>query len=123
MGGIDGLGGIDAGDADAIAARLAGTDAATWCERFVAAGGAAHTVVTPAEILGDPVAWKRGLLVDIGGGRLTVGALPRLSMAYARSGQPVFVPGVDGRSVIAELGLGESWEELVDSGAVVAPAG
>ena len=120
---IEGFAGVDPGDADAIAVRIAGTDAATWCERIVAAGGAAHVVVTSAGILDDPVAWKRGLLVDIGGGRLTVGALPRLTTGCTRTGRPVFSPGVDGRSVIAELGLGERWEDLVESGAVFAPVG
>ena len=122
LGTIDGLDGVDPGDADELAARFAGADAATWCERIVAAGGAAHAVVGGAEIIEDPVAWKRGLIVEIGPDRLSIGALPRLTGAGVRSGPPVFTPGVDGQSVIDEVGLGDRWDDLVSAGAIVAPA-
>ena len=123
LGGIDGLNDVDADNAEAIAERIAGVDAATWCERIISAGGAAHVVVAPSEILRDPVAWQRGLLVDLGGDRLSVGAMPRLTTASVRSGPPVFTPGVDGQSVIADMGLDNRWNELIASGAIVTPAG
>ena len=118
---VEGLDDVNPQDVEAITERFASANAEVWCERIVAAGGAAHVVVTPAEILDDPVAHKRGLLVKISNDRLTVGALPRLTATHLHSCPPARSPGIDGRSVISEIGLGHLWNTLVESKAIIAP--
>jgi crotonobetainyl-CoA:carnitine CoA-transferase CaiB-like acyl-CoA transferase len=93
-----------------------------WVEHFNGRGQAAHVVVTPEEIAQDLRARRRGLVVELDEGYLTIGSPPRLSKTPVRVGPPGTIPGIDGRAIIADLGLADSWESLVASGAIVDPA-
>ncbi len=117
---IEGLQDVSPSDAEALAKRFATEPAAAWCERIVAAGGAAHVVVPSAEILEDPIAWDRGLLVNLGGDHLSVGVPPRLAETPLRSGRPSD-PGSDAPAVVAELGLDHLWNDLIQEQAIVVP--
>ncbi len=119
--GLAGLEGVDTTDVAAIEAQIAQEDVATWCARVIAAGGAAHAVRTGPEILEDPVAWERELLVDLGGDRLKTGVPPRFASTPVVAGRTTFEPGAHAKVVIDNLGLGDQWDSLVASGAIVVP--
>ncbi len=114
---VAGVEGLD--DVDDLEERFLTESADIWVERFVAAGHGAHVVVTAEEIVTDPNALARGLIVELGDGERTIGALPRLGGTPVRSGPPGTVPGIDGRGIVDELGLGDRWADLVSAGAVV----
>jgi crotonobetainyl-CoA:carnitine CoA-transferase CaiB-like acyl-CoA transferase len=102
-----------------LEARLTTETAETWVARFTAVGHGAHVVVTAEEMTADPYARRRGLIVDVEDGGHTIGSPPRLSVTPVRSGPPATLPGIDGRVVVEDLGLGEHWATLVAAGAVV----
>jgi crotonobetainyl-CoA:carnitine CoA-transferase CaiB-like acyl-CoA transferase len=80
-----------------------------WVNRLTAAGIGAHVLVDQPDLMDDPVAWARGLVVERdhpGFGRARMaGPSPRLSRTPARPGRPVGPPGADTRAVLSELGF------------------
>jgi crotonobetainyl-CoA:carnitine CoA-transferase CaiB-like acyl-CoA transferase len=113
---LDDVEGLDS--LDDLEERLLTEDAQTWVDRFVAAGHGAHVCVTSEEMVGDPYAKGRGLIIDLEEGP-TIGAGPRLSATPVRCGPPGTLPGIDGRMIVEDLGLGDRWDDLVAAGAVV----
>ena len=113
----DGVEGIAEGE-ELEAAFLTAT-AQEWVDRFVTAGHSAHIVATKDELVVDSYVRRRGLVLELADGELTIGTPPRMSATPVLSGRSGTVPGVDGRSIVEEIGLGDRWATLVESGAVV----
>lgn len=80
-----------------------------WVDRLVAAGIGAHILVYQADLMDDPVARARGLVIERehqGEGRIRMaGPSPRLSRTPARATRPAGRPGSETRSVLDGLGL------------------
>jgi crotonobetainyl-CoA:carnitine CoA-transferase CaiB-like acyl-CoA transferase len=80
-----------------------------WVNLLTAAGIGAHVLVDQPDLMDDPVARARGLVVERdhpGFGRARMaGPSPRLSRTPARPGRPVGPPGADTRAVLDELGF------------------
>ena len=112
--GVEGI--VEGEDLEAI---FLTASAKQWVDRFVTAGHSAHVVATKDELVVDPYVRRRGLVLEVADGELTIGTPPRTSATPARSGRPGTVPGIDGRSIVEELGLGDRWATLVESGAAV----
>lgn len=83
--------------------------AQVWVDRLVAAGVGAHVLVYQADLMDDPVARARGVVVERehpGEGRIRMaGPSPRLSRTPARATPPAGRPGSDTQAVLDELGL------------------
>jgi crotonobetainyl-CoA:carnitine CoA-transferase CaiB-like acyl-CoA transferase len=86
-----------------------GASAQDWVDRLTAAGIGAHILVDQPDLMDDPVARARGLVVKrdhpgFGQARMA-GPSPRLSRTPAQPGRPVGPPGADTRTVLGELGF------------------
>jgi crotonobetainyl-CoA:carnitine CoA-transferase CaiB-like acyl-CoA transferase len=80
-----------------------------WVDRLVAADVGAHVLVDQSDLMDDPVALARGLVVDRehpGEGRVRMaGPSARLSRTPARATRPAGRPGTDTHSVLEGLGF------------------
>jgi crotonobetainyl-CoA:carnitine CoA-transferase CaiB-like acyl-CoA transferase len=96
---------------------------AHWVERLTAAGIGAHRHIADLEtLMQDPWVTAHGLSLtrehDAMGLVTTCGPVPRLSRTPIRIGQPAPKPGADGPAILAEMGLGERLEGLIEAGVV-----
>ncbi len=105
---------------DAIRARLAGTDAATWIARFRAAGVPVAPVSGLEEAVRSTIAAERGTVHELEG-------VPLMRLPWLVDGAPVIPDrpaprlGEHTTEVLAELGLGTAEQEaLLRAGAVQA---
>lgn len=119
--GLSGLDAVSARKRDAfLADRFALEPADTWVARLAAAGAGAHRVTTVPEIMADPWVLAHGLSLvreHEGVGLMTTnGPGQRLSRTPAVPGAPASIPGADARSVFAEYGLEDHFENLVKAG-------
>lgn len=126
--GLDGIEGLSGPALEAaLSARFAVLPAATWVERLTAAGVGAHVLRDIQEVMEDPWAKAHGLSVErdfpeLGRVR-TVGPSGRLSWTPPRLTAPAAPPGSHNRDVLAEIGLGDRYEELVATGVLAARVG
>jgi crotonobetainyl-CoA:carnitine CoA-transferase CaiB-like acyl-CoA transferase len=83
--------------------------AEVWVGRLAAAGVAAHVLVDQSDLMDDPVARARGLVIERdhpGEGRIRMaGPSARLSRTPPHATRPAGRPGSDTRSVLDGLGL------------------
>ena len=128
LSGLDGLSGIDALRGDALASsleeRFQGNSVAFWVERLAAAGIGAQRVVTNVrELMTDPWVESHGLSITREHNELgmvtTCGPAPRLSRTPVRPGIPAPKPGSHAREILAEHGLGNRYQTLLDSGVIL----
>jgi crotonobetainyl-CoA:carnitine CoA-transferase CaiB-like acyl-CoA transferase len=119
LGGIEGLSGEDL--ERTLEERFVSMGADEWVARLHGAGIGAHALRTVDEIMEDPWVVSHGLSLTFdhpGVGRARrAGPPPRLSRTPARP-RPASAPGMDGPSVLAEIGLGDRAEELAERGIV-----
>lgn len=120
------LSGLDGSDDDAVAAALetafqAGT-AREWTGLLTAAGLGAHPVTTLAELMTDPWARSRGLVVSQVSEEVGEVVMPGIAIRVhgnpPRLGQAVRRPGADAREVLSRIGLADSAEALEAAWAV-----
>jgi crotonobetainyl-CoA:carnitine CoA-transferase CaiB-like acyl-CoA transferase len=109
--------------ADAIAARIAGENAATWVARLTDAGIGAHVVLTDVHaVMQDPYAVAHGLSVtrefDEIGPVTACGPAPRLSRTPVALGAPPPKPGKHAREILEGIGWGDEFQRLVASGVI-----
>ena len=125
---LDGLSGIDSLQGDALASsleeRFQGNSVASWVDRLAAAGIGAQRVITNVrELMTDPWVESHGLSItrehDELGPVTTCGPAPRLSRTPVRPGIPAPKPGSHGREILEEHGLGNHYQELLDSGVIL----
>jgi crotonobetainyl-CoA:carnitine CoA-transferase CaiB-like acyl-CoA transferase len=124
---VDGLAGIAslAGEAleQVLAERFADDTVASWVARLTTTGIGAHAYVGELdELLQDPwvVAHELSLTRehDDIGLVTTCGPAPRLSRTPIRVGRPAPKPGSDAPEILAEIGLGDRIEALIEAGVV-----
>ena len=94
---------------------------AHWVERLTAAGLGAHRHIADLQaLMQDPWVTAHGLSLtrqhDVMGLVTTCGPAPRLSRTPIRLGQPAPKPGADGPAILAEMGLGDRLEALIEAG-------
>jgi crotonobetainyl-CoA:carnitine CoA-transferase CaiB-like acyl-CoA transferase len=94
-----------------------------WVAKLVAAGAGAHRVVELArELMEDPWVIEHGLSLTREhmerGPVTTTGPAARLSRTPLVPGRPAPTPGSDGREILEEVGLGDRYDALVESGVV-----
>ncbi|WP_313806696.1 CaiB/BaiF CoA-transferase family protein [Sphingobium sp.] len=114
--------GVGDGDQAGLERVFAGESSQKWVSRLRAVGIAALSVATVEEAMEDERAKKLGLSVvrfhpDVGEVRLT-GPASRLSRTPVKLTAPTSLPGTGTQKVIDELGLSDSFSELLASGAV-----
>jgi len=122
-----GLEGIASLEGEALAGALetaigSGT-VEEWVAKLVAAGAGAHRVVELArELMEDPWVIEHGLSLTREhmerGPVTTTGPAARLSRTPLVPGRPAPTPGSDGREILEEVGLGDRYDALVESGVV-----
>jgi crotonobetainyl-CoA:carnitine CoA-transferase CaiB-like acyl-CoA transferase len=124
---VDGLAGLASlhGEAleQALEARFRSDTVATWVECLTRAGIGAHRhIASLEELMQDPWVVAHGLSLTReheGMGLVTTcGPAPRLSRTPIRIGQPASKPGADGPAILAEIGLGDRIEALIEAGVV-----
>lgn len=103
---------------------FAGGTVADWVSKLQAAGAGAHAVVQDFRaLMEDPWVVQRGLSVTRehdGLGPVThIAPSPKLSRTPAVPGRPTPPPGSDAASILADIGMREDLDRLVDSGVVV----
>lgn len=108
-GGLNGVPELAGLHEEALAKAFKSAPAKEWVDRLVAAGVAAHVLVDQSELMDDPVAQARGLVIERdhpGEGRIRMaGPSARLSRTPAQATRPAGRPGSDTRSVLDALGL------------------
>jgi crotonobetainyl-CoA:carnitine CoA-transferase CaiB-like acyl-CoA transferase len=108
-GGFDALPDLVGRDEDQLEKAFRSARASEWVDRLVEAGIGAHVLVDQSDLMSDPIAMARGLVVDRehpGEGRVRMaGPSPRLSRTPVRATRPAGQPGSDTRSVLDDLGL------------------
>ncbi len=96
-------------DEDQLTATFRAAPAQQWVDRLVAAGLGAHVLVDQPDLMDDPVARARGLVVERahpGFGRARMaGPSGRLRVTPTRPAAPVGPPGADTRAVLDALGV------------------
>lgn len=106
----------------AIQDRLFLMDAATAVEALVTHGIGAHVLRDLTELMDDPYALAKGLVITRhhpGLGKVTLaGPSPRLTRTPALPTFPAGAPGSDTRSILEGLGYGEQIEQLIETGVV-----
>ena len=107
----------------ALEERLPSAAAVEWVERLAKAGlGASRVVESPRELMLDPWVVEHGLSVtrehDEIGELTTTGPAARLSRSPLRPGDPAPRPGSNAREILADIGLEDHYEELVQAGVV-----
>lgn len=107
--GLDALPELAGLDEEQLIRAFRSAPAQAWVDRLVAAGVAAHLLVDQSDLMDDPVALARGLVVDRehpGEGRIRMaGPSARLHRTPVRATRPAGRPGSDTRAVLDELGL------------------
>jgi crotonobetainyl-CoA:carnitine CoA-transferase CaiB-like acyl-CoA transferase len=123
---VDGLEGIDSVPADQLARELEQRfklrAATNWAGLLAMAGLGAHAYVPMHDVMEQPFSRQRGLSVvshhpGLGAMR-TVGVSGRFSRTQPRIHRSVPAPGLDIESVLNDLGIETSVEELLDEGAI-----
>ena len=108
-GGLDAVADLAGLDEEQLAKAFTSAPAKEWVDRLVAAGVAAHVLVDQSDLMDDPGAQARGLVIERehpGEGRIRMaGPSPRLSRTPAHATRPAGRPGSDTRSVLDGLGL------------------
>jgi crotonobetainyl-CoA:carnitine CoA-transferase CaiB-like acyl-CoA transferase len=104
---------------------LARQSVAYWLEYLPATGAGAQPLGNVRQLMNDEWVRAHGLSVTQsieGVGEVTMpGPAPRMSRTPLRVGQPVSPPGADAPKILARIGLSESLDALVDSGAIRLP--
>ncbi|MEE8305466.1 MAG: CoA transferase, partial [Candidatus Tectomicrobia bacterium] len=96
---------------------------AHWVSHLTAAGIGAHRCILDlAELMQDPWVVAHGLMAtrehDEIGLVTTCGPAPRLSRTPVHIGQPASKPGSDAADILAEIGLADRLEALIDAGVI-----
>jgi crotonobetainyl-CoA:carnitine CoA-transferase CaiB-like acyl-CoA transferase len=126
LGVVEGLDHIDFGDdsnvEQQLTERLVTQPAAVWEQRLHSKELAAHRVLTPEQVMEDPIAKARGLSVirqhpGIGPIR-NPGPTGRLARTPARLTTPASAPGSDSRAVLEEYGFADRADELIANSVV-----
>lgn len=96
-------------DEEQLVKVFASEPARYWVSQLVAGGIGAHVLVDQSDLMDDPVAQARGLVIERdhpGEGRVKMaGPSARLSRTPARATRPAGRPGSDTRSVLDAFGL------------------
>ncbi len=124
---VDGLTGMASLHGEALEQRLAQRFAddtvASWVARLTRAGIGAHRYIGDLEELMQD-SWVRAHELSLTrehdemGLVTTCGPAPRLSSTPIRVGRPAPKPGSDGPAILAEIGLGDRVEALIDAGVI-----
>jgi crotonobetainyl-CoA:carnitine CoA-transferase CaiB-like acyl-CoA transferase len=121
---IEGIGALD-GDAlaSALEAAIAGGTVKEWVAKLVAAGVGAHRVIeTVRELMEDSWVVAHGLSLTREhmdrGMVTTTGPAARLSRTPLVPGRPAPTPGSVAQEILEEIGLGDRFDELVNSGVI-----
>lgn len=89
--------------------RFASAPARHWVERLASVGIGAHVLVYQADLMDDPTALARGLVIERdhpGQGRVRMaGPSARLSRTPVRATRPAGRPGADTATVLTEIGF------------------
>ena len=122
--GLHGIAGLHGTDLEAaLEKRLHLKTADEWVNLLTSAGAGAQPVKTVSENLDDPWAKAHGLSMtrehDEIGLITTVGPAPRLSRTPIRPGHPAPKPGSNAAEVLAERGLADEYERLIQAGILV----
>jgi crotonobetainyl-CoA:carnitine CoA-transferase CaiB-like acyl-CoA transferase len=107
----------------ALAQRFAGDTVAHWVARLTSAGIGAHRYIADLdELLQDPYVTAHNLSLtrkhDEIGLVTTCGPAPRLSRTPIQPGHPAPKPGSNAYEILAEIGLGDRVEALIEAGVV-----
>ena len=94
-----------------------------WVGRLDAAGIGAHRVVTrPRDLMDDPWVQSHGLSItrdhEGWGPITTTGPAPRMSRTPVRPGRVASKPGSDAHEILAEIGMVDELDRLVEAGVV-----
>jgi len=107
--GLDAVPDLAGLDEDQLAKLFRSAPARQWVDRLVAAGVGAHVLVDQSDLMDDPLALARGLVIDRehpGEGRIRMaGPSARLSRTPARATRPAGRPGSETTSVLESLGF------------------
>ncbi|MGE0060110.1 MAG: CaiB/BaiF CoA transferase family protein, partial [Dehalococcoidia bacterium] len=125
LGDVEGLGGIDVSSPaleSSLAEVFADDTAEAWVARLTAAGVAAAVVLQLEEVMDEAWVAESGLSVwrdhpGVGVVR-SPGPAPRLSLTPVRVPSPAPLPGWDAQAVLAAVGLGDRYGELVAKGVI-----
>ena len=104
---------------------LARQSVSYWLERLSATGAGVQPLGNVRQLMNDE--WVRGHGLSVtqsieGVGEVTMpGPAPRMSRTPLRVGQPVRPPGADAPEILARIGLSDSLDALVASGAIRLP--
>jgi hypothetical protein len=95
----------------------------SWVSKLQAAGAGAHRIVQDfRQLMDDPWAEAHGLSVtrehDGLGMVTTIGPSPRLSRTPPVAGRPAPQPGADAASILADIGMLDRLDSLVEAGVV-----
>ncbi len=106
-----------------LAQRFAEDTVANWVARLIKAGIGAHRFISDLEeLMHDPWVTAHELSLtrehDEIGLVTTCGPVPRLSRTPIRVGRPAPKPGSDAREILAEIGLADGLEALIEAGVV-----
>jgi len=108
-GGLDAVPELAGLDEDQLAKVFRSVPAQVWVDRLVAADVAAQVLGDQSDLMDDPVAQARGLVIERehpGEGRVRMaGPSGRLSRTPARATRPAGRPGSDTHQVLEELGF------------------
>ena len=125
---VNGLENIDSLRGEALARsleeRLNSDTVQAWVQRLNDAGVGAHRVLPDvSELLDDPWVIDHGLSVtrehDEIGLVTGFGPSPRLSRTPVVLGRPAPKPGVHGREILEEIGLGREFDKLLKQGVIL----
>jgi crotonobetainyl-CoA:carnitine CoA-transferase CaiB-like acyl-CoA transferase len=116
------LAGVESVDEQSLSEVFARDTLDAWLPLFEEAGVAAHELVDIEDLMEDPDVRDQGLSIvrdhpGVGPVRM-VGPSPRLSHTPVKVTFPAPPPGTDTRSVVADAGLEERFEELAAAGVV-----
>lgn len=107
--GLDAVAELAGMDEDQLVEIFRSAPAQLWVDRLTEADIGAHVLIYQADLMDDPAAESRGLVVERdhpGEGRIRMaGPSPRLARTPARATRPAGRPGSDTQTVLADLGL------------------